>query len=161
MALRYLFLNDELHRVLQINRPKDEITLWSYPSKRRVGYTYSDVKRQMKPAFTVAEVGKILGRHKMTIFRAIKNGDIKTPQYTYGLDDPNHTIFKYMFNEDNIMEMHALLQTRHSGKPRKDGLITPIKTPTAREVRALIRQNRVFYVRTDEGFVPTWQAENF
>lgn len=159
--LRYLFLNGELHRVLHINRPEDIITLWSYPSAKRVGYTYSDVKRRMEKAFTMSEVAAMIGRHKMTLQRAIDAGDIETPQYTYGLEDPERKIFQYMWHEKDIMALHAVLSTRHNGPPRKDGLITPQKLVTARELRAMIRHNRIFYVKTDDGFVPTWEAEQF
>jgi hypothetical protein len=157
--LRYLFLNGELHKVVQINRPADEITMWSYPSERRVTYTYSDVKRKMEKAFTLTEVAAMLNRNKVTITRAIAAGEIATPQHTYGLE--TRKMFQYMMNEEAIMEMHALLQTKHNGPPRKDGGITPLKTPTAREVRAMIRNNAVYYVKTESGFVPTWQAEQF
>lgn len=162
IPLRYLFLNGELYKVLQINRPEDTIVLWSYPSKKRVGYTYSDVKKRMEKAFTLTEVGKMLNRSKVTIKRAIKSGEINEPQYTYGLDDPNHEIFQYMMREPDILAMHAVLAGKHaSGTPRKDGLVTPKKLPTAREVRAMIRNNAIFYVKTESGFVPTWQAEQF
>ena len=159
--LRYLFLNGELHRVLKITRPKDEIEMWGYSSHRRVTYTYSDVRRKMERAFTTSEAAALLNRHKMTLQRAINAGEIETPQYTYGLDDPERTIFQYMWHEKNIMELHAVLRSRHAGPPRKDGLNTPVPTPTARELRAMIRNDTVFYVKTDSGFVPTWQAEQF
>lgn len=158
--LRYLFLNGELHRVLQINRPADEITMWCYPRAARVTYTYTDVKRKMEKAFTTAEAAAMLNREKVTLQRAITAGEIETPQHTYGLNE-QRKMFQYMWHEKNIMEMHALLQTRHIGPKRKDGQITPLPTPTARELRAMIRNNAVFYVKTDSGFVPTWQAEQF
>ena len=160
--LRYLFLNGELHKVLQINRPADEIDLWSYPSERRVRYTYTDVKRKMEKAFTMNEVAKMLNRNKVTLQRAIDAGEVETPQYTYGLDNPERRIFQYMYNEKDIMAMHKVLASKHAGgTPRKDGLVTPKTLPTARELRAMIRNNAVYYVKTDTGFVPTWQAEQF
>lgn len=160
--LKYLFLNGELHKVLQINRPRDEIVLWGYPSKRRVAYTYSDVRRRMEKAFTLTEVGKLLNRNKVTITRAIDAGEIERPQYTYGLDDPEHKIFQYMMRESDIMAMHAVLASKHAGGTRrKDGLVTPKSLPSARELRAMIRNDTVFYVKTDSGFVPTWEAKQF
>jgi hypothetical protein len=114
----------------------------------------------MDKAFTTAEVAAMLCREKVTLSRAIKAGEIETPQFTYGLND-QRKMFQYMWHEKNIMEMHALLQTRHIGPPRRDGQITPLPTPTARELRAMIRNNAIFYVKTESGFVPTWQAEQF
>lgn len=158
--LKYLYLNGELHKVLHINRPEDIITLWSYPSEKRVGYTYSDVKKRMEKAFTTTEAAAMLQRHKMTLQRAIDAGEIEPPQFTYGLTEQRKK-FQYMWNEKDIMAMHAVLASKHNGKPRKDGLITPQKLPTVRELRAMIRHNAIFYVKTDEGFVPTWDAEQF
>lgn len=162
IPLKYLFLNGELHKVLQINRPSDTITLWSYPSKKRVGYTYSDVKKRMEKAFTLTQVGKMLNRNKVTISRAIASGEIDVPQNTYGLDDPEHKLFQYMMCEKDILAMHAVLAGKHAGgRVRKDGLVTPKNLPTARELRAMIRNDTVLYVKTASGFVPTWQAEQF
>jgi hypothetical protein len=161
VPLRYLFLNGELHKVLKITRPKDEIDLWGYSSHRRVTYTYSDVRRKMEKAYTLTEVGKLLNRNKVTITRAIDAGEIERPQYTYGLDDPERKIFQYMMREPDIMAMHAVLANKHAGGiRRKDGLVTPKSLPSARELRAMIRNNTVFYVKTDSGFVPTWKAED-
>jgi len=160
--LKYLYLNGELHKVLQINRPADEIDLWSYPSARRVRYTYSDVKRKMEKAFTMAEAAAMLNRNKITLRRAMEAGEVDPPQYTYGLNNPDKKIFQYMYNEKDIMAMHAVLASKHAGGTRrKDGLVTPKKLPSAREIRAMIRNNAVYYVKTDSGFVPTWQAEQF
>jgi hypothetical protein len=116
----------------------------------------------MEKAFTMTEAAAMLNRHKMTLQRAILAGEVDPPQYTYGLNNPDKKIFQYMYHEKDIMAMHAVLASRHaSGTPRKDGLVTPKTLPTARELRAMIRNNAVYYVKTDTGFVPTWEAEQF
>lgn len=158
--LNYFFLNGKLHRRLHINRGADIITAWCYPDHRRVAYTYSDTLRRMGKAFSTIEAANMLKRSRLTLERAILNGDIEEPQFTYGLNEHKRK-FKYMWSEDNIMEMHAHLLTVHRGRPRKDGMITPGNLPTARELRALIRHNEIMYVKVGDKFVPTWDAEQF
>lgn len=158
--LNYFYLNGKLHKKLHINRGADVITAWCYPDKRRVAYTYSDTLRRMGKAFTTVEAGKMLNRSRVTLERAIINGDINAPQHTYGLNEHMNK-FKYMWSEDDIMAAHAFLSTVHNGRPRADGLVTPRNLPTARELRALIRHNQVMYVKQGDKFVPTWDADNF
>lgn len=150
-----------LHKSLHINRGADTITTWCYPLHRRVAYTYSDVKKRKEPAFTTQEVADMLMRSRLTLEHAILNGDIEAPQHTYGLNEHKRK-FKYMWHESNIMEAHAFLSTVHRGRPRNDGLVTPQKLPTERELRAMIRQEHILYVRNSKGeFVPVWRAEEF
>jgi hypothetical protein len=158
--LKYLFLNGDLHKVLFISRPKDEIELWNYPKEIRVVATYSDVRKRMEKAFTTTEVAKMLQRHKLTLERAILAGEIESPQFTYGLTE-HKMKHAYMWSEEDIMDMHAVLISKHGGRARNDGKITPRRIPNARELRALIRHNTILYTKTDEGFVPTWEAEQF
>lgn len=157
--LTYFYLNGNLHRSLHINRGTDTITTWCYPEHRRVAYTYSDVLRRREFAFTTSEVGKMLSRGRTTIEGAIIRGDIEAPQYTYGLNE-NKKKFKYMWSEKDILGLHAFLSTQHRGRPRKDGLITPQRLPSAREVRAMCRQQEIVYVKRDGQFIPTFNAEN-
>lgn len=150
-----------LHRSLHINRSSDTIITWCYPLGKRVTYTYSEVKKHRAPAFSTTQSAKMLNRVPAILERAIMYGDIEAPQFTYGLDE-NRNKYKHMWSEQNIMEMHALLSTRHRGRPRKDGVIVPAAMPSVRELRAMIRQETILYVKNDQGeFVPTWLAQNF
>lgn len=159
--LNYFYLNKNLHKSLHINRGADTITTWCYPLHKRVAYTYSDVKKFKEPAFTTQDVCAMLMRTRKVIEEAILDGNITPPQYTYGLNEHKRK-FKYMWHEDNILEAHAFLSTIHRGRPRKDGLVTPQKLPTVRELRAMIRQEQIFYVRGDDGeFRPVWRAPDF
>ena len=148
-----------LHKRLHINRGADQITTWCYPLHRRVAYTYSDVKKRLSPAFTTQEVAKFLGRRRETIERAILRGDIEEPQHAYTLDE-NKRKFKYLWHESNIMELHAYYSSVHRGRPRKDGLITPQRLPTARELRALCRNQEILYIKVGDEFRPVWDAED-
>lgn len=157
----YFFLNGLLHKRLHINRGKDEIMAWCYPLKKRVAYTYSDVKRNHEKAWTTVEVAEMLFRKRLTLERMIQRGHITPPQYTYGLNEDMEK-YQYLWNEESIMEAHAFLSTVHRGRPRKDGRITPQKLPTVRELRAMVRQEEILYVKGEDGeFRPTWRAGNF
>lgn len=159
--LNYFYLNGLLHKSLHINRSADTIIAWCYPQGKRVAYTYSDVKKKKEPAFTMTEVGEMLGKTRKTLEWAILDGNIPPPQHTYGLNEHRRK-FKYLWSEADIMNAHAYFLTVHRGRPRKDGRITPAQMPTARELRAIIRQEEIFYVKNEDGeFVPTWKAKQF
>jgi hypothetical protein len=103
----------------------------------------------------------MLNRHRVTIERAIIAGDVQRPQHTYTLDN-DRNIFQYFWSEPDIVAAHQFFATVHQGPPRKDGMITPRKMPTLRELRAMIRQEEVLYVKNDKGeFVPVWRAQDF
>lgn len=159
--LRYFYLNGNLHKSLHINRSADKIVAWCYPEQRRVAYTYSDVKKYKEPAFTTKEVAEMLMRSKKTIEHAILAGSIEPPQYTYGINETKKK-YKYMWDEKHIMDAHAYFMTIHFGRPRKDGIISPMPLPTVRELRAMIRQEEPLYVKTADGeFLPVWRAPDF
>lgn len=157
-TLNYFFLNGNLHKKLHINRGADIITAWCYPEHRRVAYTYSDTLRRKDNAFTTMQVSKMVNRGRLTLEHAILNGEIESPQHTYGLNERKNK-FKYMWHEKDIIALHAFLSTVHKGRPRKDGLITPMSLPTVRELRALIRHNEIMYVKRGDKYVPVWDAE--
>jgi len=159
--LRYFFLNGELHKSLRINRPGDLIEAWAYTSARRVSYVYTDVKKNMQKAFTTPQVAAMLSRNRITIDRALDAGDIPRPQFSYVLEDPDRKPVRYYWREEDIMGLHAVLADRPAGRIARDGSYTRQDLLSARELRAMIRNNVILYVKTDEGFVPTWQAEQF
>lgn len=158
--LRYFFYKGDLHKKLHINRGADLITAWHYRAGKPVKYSYTEVKKNGKRAFSTAEVAKMVKRDHWGILSHISNGHIRPPEMNYSLDE-NRNTYAYYWNEDNIMELHDYLKTVHIGRPRKDGEITAGRgLPNARELRALIRDNRIYYVENDKGeFVPTWDAD--
>lgn len=168
-TLNYFFLDGQLvpggptvpllHKKLHINRGADTITAWCYPLHKRVAYTYSDVLRSRGPAFTTVEAGRLLMRGRLTLERAILAGNIRAPQMTYGLNERKNN-FKYMWSERDILDAHAYLSTVHMGRPRADGLVSPARLPTVRELRAMMRDEEILYVKQGDSFLPTWRAEN-
>lgn len=154
------FLNGNLHRRQFINRGKDMVTTWNYPERKKMVYVYTDVLRRFEPAFTTNEVAKMVGRGRLALDRALRDGMIERPQMTYGLDEKQNP-YAFMWNEKDIMDLLEFLSTVHIGRPRKDGVVNPGYLPTPREVRAMIRgEGEVLYVKGENGFVPTWRAKD-
>lgn len=157
--LRYFFYRGDLHKKIHIHRPNDIVIAWNYPKGATERYVYSDVRRNGEQAFSTRQVEQMIGRSQKTIKNAIRDGMIRAPQRTYGLNEERNG-YAYYWSEKDIMELHDYLKTVHFGRPRKDGRVTPKQMPTASELRAMIRQGTVFYVKSGDEFVPTWRAEN-
>jgi hypothetical protein len=157
--LRYFFYRGDLHKKIHINRGQNLITAWNYPKGTLEKYVYTDVRQNGEKAFSTEEVGELVNREVRTLKKAIKNGDVRKPQITYGLDE-NRNEFKYFWCEKDILDLHEYLSSVHYGRPRKDGRVTPKELPTASELRAMIRQGTVLYAKVGDEFVPTWRANN-
>lgn len=146
----YFFLNGKIHKVLKRSRAKDEIVAWCYPDKKRMLYSYSQVKKNMEKAYSVSEAGKILGRHKVTIERYILAGKIKQPQRIYPISNPESPWSKFMLSESDILDLHQYIT--------EDGYSHTM--PSRTELIALLKQNVILYTKSSEGdFVPVWKAE--
>lgn len=159
--LRYFYYRDNLYKKIQINRGADIIVAWNYPKAQLEKLVYSDVRSHGERAFSTRQVLEMLNRKgNDVLFNAIRSGDFNPPQHTYGLDEKRNT-YAYYWREKDIMDFHAYLTTVHIGRPRKDGRINTGKLPSAAELRAMIKQGTVFYVKVGDNFVPTWQAEKF
>lgn len=156
--LRYFYLNGELHRSLKITRAADTIKTYNFAKGQTQTYVYSDVRKMHHKAFTTTEVAAMVNRSWRRIMGFIADGEIRAPQHVYVPDNPDRVV-KYMWSEKDIMDLHAYLLTIHRGRPRKDGEITPGRTPTATELRAMIRQEAILYVKRGDEFIPTWRAE--
>lgn len=149
-AFLYFFLNDKLHKVLKSSRSKDEIIAWSYPDKKRMLYSYSQVNKYMDNAYSTTQVAALLNKHKVTIEDYILEGKIKAPQKVYPIGNPESKWSKYMFNQSDILDLHQfILDAGHSKE-----------VPSKTELMALLKHNMILYTKTEEGnFVPVWKAE--
>ena len=150
-SLRYFFLNDKIHKVLKSSRSKDEMIAWCYTDKKRVMYSYSQVKKNMETAYTVVEVAYMLNKHRVTIQEYILDEKVATPQKIYPIGQPDSENWsQYMFNQKNILDIHQhILDSGHSKE-----------IPSKAELQALLKNNLILYTKTEEGkFVPVWKAE--
>lgn len=159
--LRVFFLEGELYRVLEIVRGKDRITVWSYIRHKAFVYNYSDVLKRHEKAFTTGQVMKILNRDRITFQRAWSSGMLERPQMTYSLDERRKP-YQYMWSEKDILTALEYFASVHQGRPRKDGQVTSAAAlPTPREVRAMIHDEEVLYVKSGDQFIPSWRAKEF
>ncbi len=155
--LRYFYINGDLHKVLRVVRPADLVDAWNYKTQKTVVYIWSDVLKKMERAFTLQEVCKMIGRHRVQVEWYILHGKIRTPQRLYAFND-ERSPGKYMFSETDVLAVHDYLLTVHIGRPRKDGKITPGKMPTKVELRAIMKHDIVTYVKTEnDEFRPIWK----
>lgn len=154
----YFYLNGDLHRSLQINRSDDTIIAFNFREGKRVAYNYSDVQKNRKHAYSISEVAKIINRHVDTLKRHLRSGNIQKPQQAYALDNKNK-LSRYYFTDDNIREIREFFRTVHIGRPRNDGDVTASNIPSKAELEALLRNETVLYVKSNDGeFVPVWKA---
>ena len=146
----YFFLNDKLHKVIRTHRAKDELVAWCYPDKKRVLYSYSQVEKYMGNAYTIKQVGEMLGRHKVTIENYILDGKIKEPQKVYPIGNPDSTWNKFMLSDKDILDLHQFITDAGYSKD----------LPSRAELQAILKHNLILYTKTEEGkFVPVWKAE--
>jgi hypothetical protein len=158
----YFFVNGLLHKTLNVNRGQDLITAWCYSEKRRVSYVWSDTQKNLEKAYTITQVADMLGRHRMTIDKYIRNGYIRTPQRTYIIDGKFDKLGKYMFSERDILDLHEYFCSVSVGRPRKDGVINSLNLPTRSELKAALKTASVLYIKNDEGdFVPVWKENTW
>ncbi len=159
--IRYFYYRGDLHKKMHINRGADVISAWNYPKGKLEKYSYTDVKKNGEKAFSTQEVATMMSRNYRTISNLLMSGEIRRPQKQYKIDEHRNGHAFYWCEKD-IMELHKYFTGIHRGRPRNDGIITPQKLPTAAELRAMIRQGTVLYIKDDDGnFVPTWDAEKF
>lgn len=154
---RYFFINQELHKVLRINRPEDLVYAWNFPQGKRVAYVWSVTQKSMQRAFSVTEVADFLGRNPYVIKQYILDGEIKNIQKTYSMDE-RKAPGKYFFSEDDIRMLYDYLTTKNLGRPRKDGMLVQYPLPSRSELEAMIRQDAIIYVKDKAGeFTPVWK----
>ena len=158
---KYFFINDELHKVLRVNRPEDLVYSWNYPMGRRVAYVWSSTQKTMQHAFSVSQVAKFFGRHPTVIKQYILDGEIPSVQKTYTLDE-RKSPGKYFFSEDDVRNLYDYLITKNLGRPRKDGMLVQYPLPSRSELEAMIRQDAILYVKDKTGeFAPVWKQPDW
>jgi hypothetical protein len=155
----YFYLNDALHRALQVNRADDTIIAWNFVEGKRVAYNYSDVQKHKQHAYSISEVAKLINRHVDTVKRHLRAGDYPKPQQSHALDDKER-LGRYYFSENDIRNIREFFKTVHIGRPRSDGNITASNIPSKAELEAMLRNETVLYAKNDQGeFVPVWKSE--
>jgi len=161
VKLKVFFLGQELHKVLKVNRPADLVYSWNYPKKSQITYIWSDVLKTHKPAFTTAQVAKMLNRSVTTIMKYHQTGIVKSPYQVYNIetgirDRARHRMY---WHPEEVLDLHQVLCEPTPLRGTKYGRAGE-KLPTRAEVVAQMYHGVVFYVQDKDGqFVPTWRAQ--
>jgi transposase len=148
--IKYFFLNGKIHKIISSSRAKDQLIAWSYIDKKRMLYPYSEVKKNMGNAYSIAQVASMLNKHRVTVQDYILEGKIKSPQKIYPIGNISEDRwYKYMFSEKDILDLHEyILESGHSKN-----------VPSKAELLALLKHSFILYTKTDSGFVPVWKAD--
>jgi len=160
MKLKFFFLEDELHKVLKVNRPADLVYTWNYPKIAQVTYLWSQIQRIHKPAFTTAQVAEMLNRSVETVTKYYKSGIVKRPYQIYNIetgyrDRKRHKVY---WHPDDVLDLHQVMCEPTPLRGTKYGR-AGIALPTRAEVVAMMYHGTVFYVKDKDGeFRPTWVA---
>lgn len=153
----YFYLGGILHRHIHINQAADLITAWNFEEHKRTAYSWSETRRKMRPAYRTGAVVEMLNRSRISLENAILRGDIRKPARPYSLDEERR-VGRFCWSDTDIMEARDFFATQHHGFPRKDGLITPKPIPTRIELRAMMEQGTMTYMKTSDGeFVPMFK----
>jgi len=153
---RRIFINAELHHIIYINIPGDLATTYNYIQEKTIQYPYRNMKKHAQKAYLINEVAKIVNRHPDRIRVGIRQGGIRKPQRA----GPTG---KYYFSDDDIVDIQDYFANIHFGRPRKDGIVKPLKrTVTKEEVDAKLGRRDVLYVQNEDGdFIPVWRTIDF
>ena len=156
------FLNNDLVRLEHFNRANNICIFYNFNKDKEQSMLYSDFKKYRKRAYTVINTLKIFKRSRMQMERWIASGLIEPPT---GAVSGGKRIFRKMsyFSEDDLFTIRSVIATIHSGRPRKDGRVTPRKdVPTERDLRSLIGDDIMLYTRSKDGeYIPVWAEETW
>lgn len=157
---KYFYVDGLLYRTVRADRPNDLLRAWCYETKRVVDFVWSDVRRKSQQAFDTKEVCKLLNRTKKNILEHIAAGAINPP-FKIGVQENGFGHYKW--SEDDILALHAHYLTVGSGRPRKDGTLSAApRIPTKMELVAMMKQNRMVYIRDSDGnFVPIFDQPDW
>ena len=157
----FFYLNGELHRAIHLNRAEDILTVYNFARRQKMVYNGRDIRLRRQPAFTTKQVATMINRHRQTIVNDMYEGNIKRPARSWPIRKDYAGRGTLRWSEEDIMAAHEYYATRHFGRPRQDGLVTPLPLPSKTELRAMIRQHgrTVLFTKDKEGdFVPVWKA---
>lgn len=150
------FLNGDLVKKYHISKSNGIISLYNINKDRLETCFLSDFKKNRERAYTVNDTAKLLNRHRKYLPRLMQSGRIPYPTGA-SKDGVRGFRIRAYYSESMVHEIRDILASFHSGRPRKDGLITNDNTPTKQELTRRMGDGMLTYVKTPEGdFVPNW-----
>lgn len=154
--LRFFYIDGKLHKIIHVNRPADVVTTFCYPDGDYRQYPWVWLKKNHRKAYGMQDVANMVQRRRRWIQAKMLEGNIRKPQKAYSLKNPDR--YTYYFSEDDVLEIQDYFANVHWGFKRKDGLITPGPTPSKNDLRAMMNDDTLLYVRGNDGeFKPVWR----
>ena len=134
------------------------VTIDNMTKGRRETMPFADFKRLRRKAYTITEAAMLLNRNRDYLKRMARKGIIAMPigRLPGGALKKNGPGY---YSEEHLYEIREVMSAIHTGKPRKDGLITNNSTPTEPELRAAINKRYFVYLQDADGdYVPVFDS---
>jgi hypothetical protein len=158
--LRYFYLNGKLHKLLRVQRARDEAFAWCYEEHAIRLYQWSDLQKRAVRGYKFGQAAKILNRTTRTLRYWIEKGYISEPDQVYCIE--NGKPGARIWSEDDIYKMREITANIHRGRPRSDGLITAHDAMAENELYAKLKHDITLYAKNKDGeFVPLYAAEDW
>lgn len=159
MAYQRFFLNENLHRVIHVNRSKNEMVAFDFVEGAFKQYPNSEVQKRKSPAFSIKKVAEIFNRHPKSIHRYIADKNIPVPQREYDIRTKKPGA--YFFSDKDLFGLQEYLSQVAPGKTAKSGHVKPQRVPSREDLRALVEYGKILYVKQDDEFIPVWKARDW
>lgn len=141
-----------------MNKANDKATLWNYEKKQREVHSLAVVSQLYEQAYSLKDIGELLNRSPRTLRDRLD--EFPKPYRIYSMIHQKE--YGRRWDADQVMEIREVLAHTHFGRPRLDGEAFPLPVPTRTELRAMLNQEAVVYVKNKDGeFIPTWKAHQF
>lgn len=145
----FFFLDGDLHKAIKINKPKDLCIAYNYTEQKEKRYYWHEVRRRKRPAFSIGQVAKIVGRSPKWIRHYIAEGAIDPPQQARRHDYEGERAL-YFFDEELVKDLHTYI-ANHGRQAN---------TPGPDEVRKNLN-HKMLYMKDEKGdYVPVWTRED-
>lgn len=153
---RVWFLNGDLVRVHHLNRSNNIMSVYNIVKDQIESCLVSDFKRNRERAYTVGETADLVNRHKKYMPQLMKRGVIPHPTGSQKGGETAWQVRSY-YSESQVREIRDILASYHSGRARKDKLITNNITPSKQELTRRMGDGILTYTKTEDGrFIPVW-----
>lgn len=150
------FLNGDLVRKYHFSRANGIMSVYNINKNRIESCLIADFKKNREKAYTVKETAELVNRHRKYLPRLMQSGTIPYPTGAQEGGGNKFGIRSY-YSESQVHEIRDILASFHTGRPRKDGLITNDNTPTKQELTRRMGDGILTYTRSENGdFVPVW-----
>ena len=157
--LRYFYLNGKLHKLIHVNRPADVATTYCYSEHDYRQYPWQWLKKKHQKAYGMQDVANLIQRHRRHIQRCMIQGKFEKPEVAYSFTNPDK--YTYYFSEDDILRIQQYFSEQHIGYKRNDGLNNPLPLPNRQELRSMMNDGSMLYVRdsdNEDRFIPVWRS---